>query len=252
METDAGTGPDLIVDEAAYVLMLEVLCGLRSPMLGETEVMGQFKTFLAGLPVTHTWIRRIGQRLLSDAGDVREQYLRHLGARTYGSSVRRRVRRCSRVAIIGTGQLSAEILPFLIKADFDLDQWGRADVARNPCSTGITYRSLASASQRTDIVSLEPAAVVVAAPASSDVIEAVLAQYADLRMIVDLRGQPDRPIRVTHAPVETLAAIFAELEVARESADRQCDEARAEIVRRSRLFTSAQHLRPFGWEDLCA
>ncbi len=51
---------------------------------------------------------------------------------------------------------------------------------------------------------------------------------------------------------KTLAAVFADLERARGAADQQCDEARAEIVRRSRQFGSAQRLRPFGWDDLCA
>lgn len=252
VDPDATDRSDLILDEQAYVLLLEVLCGLRSPMLGETEVMGQFKAFLAGLPESGAWIRRLGQRLLADAGDIREQHLRHLGARTYGSAVRRRVRHVARVATIGTGQLASEILPFLTKAGFDLDQWGRSGTPRLPLAHGVTYRSLATVSAPTEILSLDPAAVVVAAPAPSGVVEAVLRHYADLRIVVDLRGEPDRPIHVPHVPVETLAAIFAELELARDAADRRSDAARAEIVRRSRQFASAQHLRPFGWEDLCA
>ena len=37
------------VDGDAYRLLLEILCGLQSPMLGETQVMGQFKSFLSSL-----------------------------------------------------------------------------------------------------------------------------------------------------------------------------------------------------------
>ena len=35
-------------DEAAYAHLLEVICGLGSPIVGETEVMSQFKAFAAG------------------------------------------------------------------------------------------------------------------------------------------------------------------------------------------------------------
>ena len=110
---DESHSADTLAEEDAYALLLEVLCGLRSPMLGETQVMGQFKAFLASVPAEHAWVKRIGQRLLADAGAVREQHLRNLGSRTYGSAVRHRVAGVERLAIIGTGQLASEVLCFL-------------------------------------------------------------------------------------------------------------------------------------------
>src|SRR5262249_28120143 len=70
--TDVGpdVAPDVSVDGQAYGLLLEILCGLRSPMVGETEVMGQFKSFLRTLPDDHAAIRHFGQRILADAGTV--------------------------------------------------------------------------------------------------------------------------------------------------------------------------------------
>ena len=70
----------------AYRLLLEILCGLRSPMVGETQVMGQFKAFLASLDREHAWVNRVGQRLLTDARDVRTRHLQGLGSRSYGSA----------------------------------------------------------------------------------------------------------------------------------------------------------------------
>src|SRR5260221_8259196 len=78
-----------LVEGQAYRLLLEILCGLQSPMLGETQVMGQFKVFLSGLGQDHAWLNRLGQRLLADARDVRTEYLQGLGSRSYGSAVRR-------------------------------------------------------------------------------------------------------------------------------------------------------------------
>ena len=100
-------------DEAAYAHLLEVICGLGSPIVGETEVMHQFKLFVTGLPAEHAVIRDMSERLLADARVVRARHLVGLGSRSYGSAVRRHVRDCSRVALVGTGMLAQEILPFL-------------------------------------------------------------------------------------------------------------------------------------------
>ncbi|TAK16175.1 MAG: hypothetical protein EPO35_05870, partial [Acidobacteria bacterium] len=55
---DEAHSADTLAEEDAYALLLEVLCGLRSPMLGETQVMGQFKAFLATVPAEHAWVKR--------------------------------------------------------------------------------------------------------------------------------------------------------------------------------------------------
>src|SRR6058998_3280093 len=80
-----------LIEGDAYRLLLEILCGLQSPMLGETQVMGQFKAFLASLGPDHGWLNRLGQRLLADAREIRTRYLQGLGSRSYGSAVRRYV-----------------------------------------------------------------------------------------------------------------------------------------------------------------
>ena len=46
----ADTHDQLLTEGQAYRLLLEILCGLQSPMTGETQVLGQFKAFLASLP----------------------------------------------------------------------------------------------------------------------------------------------------------------------------------------------------------
>ena len=90
-----------LIDGDAYRLLLEILCGLQSPMLGETQVMGQFKAFLASLDGSHAWLNRVGQRLLADAREIRTRHLQGLGSRSYGSAVRRHLAGCAHAAIIG-------------------------------------------------------------------------------------------------------------------------------------------------------
>src|SRR5262245_7763142 len=86
--------PRPLVEGEAYRLLLEILCGLQSPMLGETQVLGQFKTFLTTLDADQAWLSRLGQRLLADAREIRTEHLQGLGSRSYGSAVRRHLESC--------------------------------------------------------------------------------------------------------------------------------------------------------------
>lgn len=248
---DAGLDAHAINDADAYRLLLEILCGLESPMLGETQVLGQFKAFLASLPEDHAWIQRIGQRLLADAARVREQHLRHLGSRSYGSAVRRYVGPGVRAVVLGAGQLAQEIVPFLATDSRTVDQWQRAQPATAPDIAGVTVRSLDDLF--TAPVASGPAVLIVAAPVPRDTIARVASRYADLTRLIDLRaerdgGEPPLPgIAVT-----TLEDLFADMTAARTRTAAQVDAARQEIARRSRQFGLRDDLRPFGWDDLCA
>lgn len=233
----------------AYRLLLEILCGLRSPMLGETQVLGQFKAFLSTLDRDHAWLQRLGQRLLTDAREIRTHHLQGLGSRSYGSAVRRYVSGCRRAALIGTGKLANEVLPFLNDGGRTVDHWGRREDAATEAA-GVTYRTLDRVADAP--TTADPAILIVAAPAPDDVIAAVAARYSSLTRVIDLRGEPgDAPLALA-VPVVTLQDLFAEMRTANEVATRHVDAARAEIARRSRLYELREELRPFGWDDLCA
>src|SRR6476646_7685883 len=64
-------GPRPLVEGDAYRLLLEILCGLQSPMLGETHVIGQLKCRLASVQRAHGWLKRLCQGLLAAARDNR-------------------------------------------------------------------------------------------------------------------------------------------------------------------------------------
>ena len=59
--------------QEAYRFLLEVICGLNSPIVGETAVMGQFKEFLlqAKFPKTPwgTFLRDLSTNLMIDASE---------------------------------------------------------------------------------------------------------------------------------------------------------------------------------------
>lgn len=234
-------------NEAAYAHLLEVVCGLHSPIVGETEVLHQFKVFAEGLSTNQPHWRELCARLLADAKTIRSTHLIGLGSRSYGSAVRRRVRDCSRVALIGCGVLAQEIVPFLVRRDRILDLWGR-----RPDSTltaaGLTYRPLTSP----PLVIEDPAAIIVAAPVTAAAIGELASRYTTPRLLIDLRAEgvqdPPPPI----APTVTLADLFAEFDaVSRETASRVA-AAKAAIADCASAFAGRARLNPSGWHDLCA
>jgi glutamyl-tRNA reductase len=244
----ASVGVEL-ADADAYRLLLEILCGLQSPMLGETQVMGQFKAFLSSLDGTHAWLTRLGQRLLADARDIRTRHLQGLGSRSYGSAVRRHLSGCSHAALIGTGKLAQEVLPFLAGDGRAVDQWGRRDDATSTLD-GVIYRTLdaVDSSSASTMVTL----LVIAAPAASDLVNRVIRRYPSLTQVIDLRGEPDRTPLDTRARVVTLQDLFAQMTEANAFAARHVEAANADIASCSRRYEMRDELRPFGWDDLCA
>ena len=234
-------------NEAAYSHLLEVVCGLHSPIVGETEVLHQFKVFADEVSASHPQWRELCTQLLADARTIRAAHLIGLGSRSYGSVVRRHVRSESRVAVIGTGVLAAKIVPFLVRADRVIDLWGR----RPHCSitaAGLTYRQLSSR----PLVFEDPAALIVAAPLHSSAIADLVSRYRAPMRLIDLRaeGVDDPPPPV--APIVSLADVFAEFdEVARKNSHRVA-AATAAIAQCARAVASRAKLNPSGWHDLCA
>ena len=249
---DAGdpppSGVDCYAGETAYAHLLQVICGLDSPMVGETEVMHQFRVFIDGLAAEHHALQALGRRLLTDARAVRADHLSNLGSRSYGSAVRRHIRGCERVAVIGTGMLAREVLPFVIDDRRVVDVYGRR-ATFNSTHASVCYRRLAES--HPELLNGQTA-LVVAAPVASNVIRQVGAAYAALACVIDLRGEgaadPAPPI----APVVSLQDVFDEMQRAARAADRRVDAARAQIARCARAYATRASLNPSGWHDLCA
>ena len=231
-------------DEAAYAHLLEVICGLQSPMVGETEVMHQFKMFAASLPDDQAMFRELCQMLLADARQVRAGYLLDLGSRSYGSIVRRLVRDCCRVAVAGTGMLAKEIIPFVAGTHI-VDVWGRR--AAFDCVSPVAYRRFDD-----QLSAGEPTVIVVAAPIDAAVIRVIAARYSDVKLLIDLRAEGAQDPAPPVAPIVTLADVFAGVADTTRAIEARVAKAREEIRRRASAFASRAKLNPSGWHDLCA
>ena len=228
---------EVFVGAEAYQFLLEAICGLQSPIIGETEVLGQFKTF------ANQWLQEepgrapLVQRLLSDAKALRYKYLSHLGTQSYGSWLRKSLA-TTRIHILGAGQLAREVLPYLAKQ-------GRVLVhARRPQVVDF----------HTDVAGLENlafdhGALVVVAPVSAEEIQKWLSGRRP-QQIFDLRDNSHQDPIADHAV--SLQAIFGDIETTRRRLLPLVEEIKTEIRARSADLVAQEKLRPMGWDDLCA
>ena len=161
----------------AYRLLLEILCGLQSPMLGETQVMGQFKAFLATLGHDQAWLGRLGQRLLADAREIRTKYLQGLGSRSYGSAVRRHLAACRTPCSSAPASSRRKCFRFSPTTAGRSISGGDAKT-RPPRTRASTYRTL---DQIDDTIVPDAAVLIIAAPVPSDVVARVAARYVALQ-----------------------------------------------------------------------
>jgi glutamyl-tRNA reductase len=240
----------------AYRFLLEVICGLNSPLVGETAVLGQFREFVAHakLPTT-SWgnsLRQLISNLLVDAKRVRHEHLQGLGSQSYGSLVRQHLKGVPSVALLGGGQLAREILPWLIGKtqvrlfyrnlphaqgllvdypEIQLDQFSPADAGWAQDETGL----------------------VIAAPLKAVEVERwVGTQGPHFSLCLDLRGDAETDPVSLPFPVIKLSELFDALRNERERLAGRIEAARAEIKLLSQRQTQQAQFRPFGWEDLCA
>lgn len=249
-------GAEIYEGQAAYNFLLEVICGLRSPLVAETAVMGQFKEFCASarFPMNEwgAFLRRLTSDLLVDAKRVRSRHLEGLGSQSYGGMVRQHLKGVPSVVVLGAGQLAEEILPWIV---------GKTDVtvcARNvERAKALTEQfeeiHLAQFAINKAMDETRETAIVIAAPVKSvDVENWIKAQTTPLMKIIDLRGEAESDPIQSSLPVIRLSEMFAALRNERPKLVARVAAARGEITKAAQRLIEQAQFRPFGWEDLCA
>jgi glutamyl-tRNA reductase len=133
-----GFGPDFDVPAGlkdhkmcgaeAYQFLLEVVCGLHSPVKGETEVHGQFRQFVEQVEKTEKKHPHLDvlKKINLDARQIRANHLQRLGSQSYGSLARKKLRGLNEAHIVGAGHLTREILPWLAKMPIDIFVYTRS------------------------------------------------------------------------------------------------------------------------------
>ncbi len=127
---------ELLTGADAYARLLEVVSGLRSAVVGETNVAGQFRRAWADAAATlpaglRAVLEPVATAALADAASV----LEGLGGSSWGTLVRRLLAPAAgaRVLLVGAGDLAGSIAPYLGRVTLGL--WNRhaldADRARS-------------------------------------------------------------------------------------------------------------------------
>jgi len=238
----------------AYRFLLEVVCGLNSPIVGETAVMGQFKEFLlhAKFPRTPwgSFLRDLSTNLMIDAKRIRHTHLQGLGSQSYGSLVRQNVKGLPAVAVLGAGKLAREILPWLIGKTrvkvFCRNLERAKDLLHEYPEIELHKYAMSDAGW-----DQKDAGLVIAAPLKADQVQDWAGlQSADFSKCLDLRGEATSdPVSM---PVIKLHELFEALRAERERLESHVEAARAEIKLLVQRQSHQAQFRPFGWEDLCA
>ena len=240
----------------AYGFLLEVICGLNSPLVCETAVMGQFRDFCSHARFPNTswgwFLRQFTSNLLVDAKRVRHDHLQGIGSQSYGSLVRQHVKGMPAVAVLGTGQLAREILPWLIgktKVRLFYRNWLHAqDLCNEYPEVHLDKYSADNAGWWG-----EETGLVIAAPMKASEVENwVRAQSSTFSKCLDLRGDAATdPISLSIAAIK-LSELFDALRLERQRLEGRVEAARAEITQLVQRQSLQAQFRPFGWEDLCA
>jgi len=240
----------------AYRFLLEVVCGLRSPLIGETEVLGQFRNFCAKAkfpPTPWGWfLSQLTADLLEDAKQVRHRRLQGLGSQSYGSLVRQHLKSVPVTAILGSGQLAREILTW-VNGKTEVRLFCRNRSHGETLLKDFPQIHIRQLTDSTNGWNDQNTALVIAAPLSSKGIEKWIGlQNVNFTKALDLRGNAESDPWPAAFPLIKLPELFAALAADRQKMTPRIAAAHEEIDALTRRRTQQAQFRPFGWEDLCA
>lgn len=189
----------------AYEFLAEVACGLHSPMIGETEVFGQFKQLVESYNFSSLDLQQgkalhtLCQQLFSDVKTVRREHLLDLGSQSYGSYVRKTLKGANEIHILGAGHFVQEILPWLEKAPAALKVHCRdVDRAASQLKNICTHLEIFSLNQSEIFIR---DSLIVAAPLPALRISEWLDSKlnCDLQTVVDVRSEASQDPLMTEA-----------------------------------------------------
>jgi glutamyl-tRNA reductase len=111
------SGYDVYFGYEAYKLLLKVVSGIKSRLLGETEISSQFKEIFSNLNLPKNslgeYLRNLRDQIIEDSRKIRSKYLVGLGDQSYGGMANKYLGNVKTVAIVGTGNLSHKMIPWL-------------------------------------------------------------------------------------------------------------------------------------------
>lgn len=225
--------------------IIKVLSGLESPVLGETEVLGQFKSQILEQLDLKPKFKEVVQFIMSMVKLVRSKHLIGLGSKTYGSLVRRLVKNDRHILFVGAGILAESIFPWVKDQKQVMFSVRCPSKYKNKDKFKGFHFNKTSESLDFDF----DLSLVVCAPISS---EKLLNHIANARVktIVDLREESEKdPIVLESANVIDLKDAFAEMSQHKKIKDKIVQAVETDLNKN--IESKFVKHRPFGWDDLC-
>lgn len=243
--------------EHAFSLLLEILCGLHSPIVGETEVFGQFKNFVETrkqvedplFADTRKWLNFI----FSEVKKTRSEHLVGIGSQSYGSLIRKHSRDYESVTVCGSGQLALEILPW-VAAKSRMQLICRTPEKMTGFSDKYSHLSISNYAQ----AYIHGEVLVIAAPLEDHkILELMSRQDTRPLAVCDLRGEDNRlsellAAQFPHVKYLSLQQFFAEIEETKKDTHSKVTALKNLLLEKAQAFMQRTELRPLGWDDLCA
>lgn len=250
---------DLVLQgEDAYHFLIEVLCGLQSPIIGETEVLGQFRLFVEARKSAgdtrffdnQKWL----QFIFSEVKRIRTEHLVGIGSHSYGSLLRRFSKESDSISLLGSGHLASEIIPWLSHKK-ELSVFARSPEKAWPLKEKIPHLQVHSLKCHQELNET----IIIAAPISDEFLVAkILNSKHKVRTVYDLRGELNNLEMLLSKEVGSqiqvipLKEFFSTLEHHKLELENKVKEIQEIIRERSLAFVNRIELRPHGWDDICA
>ena len=237
---------DVLRGHELHRFLVEICSGLHSPLLGETEVFGQFRAFRDQHRWHHAW-EPLLDAVEEDVRKIRRRYLTNLGAQSYGSLARRRLTPGTPVVLVGAGRLAQDLLPWLDHSPVHL-------VVRN---TGKqegwwTKTSVSSLADAATTKFPKGAHWLIAAPVTNEQLSQIW-KTQEVGTILDFRGEERfGATPATARDYLDLSLLFGELEAVRGALAVKRKVAMEAAAELSRVREVSVHHRPFGCEDAFA
>lgn len=234
--------------EHAYQFLLEVICGLHSKLVGETEVFGQFKAFInTHKDVFSGELNDVFESLIRDAKNIRNRHLQNFGAQSYGSLLRKKVSiDTQRVAFVGAGLLVRDMLPWISKTQLAIDIYTRNPQNHQDLNNQVNQVCVHDVNELQG--STDQTVLVVAAPISADHLRCNI-KLNDFAEIYDLRANSDVDLLHLNNAI-SLKEFIGDLEKNQQEANRLKQLALKSVAEKARQKSLEEKQRPFDWEEL--
>jgi glutamyl-tRNA reductase len=112
---------DVFEGKSAYKFLLETICGLKSEVLAEYEIVSQFKQAFceySALPKKSSQIVQLFERIFKDSKFIRTNALNGIGQLSYAGIARKLIytqNPSAEVLILGSGNLAEDLIKLLKK-----------------------------------------------------------------------------------------------------------------------------------------